>query len=134
MLILLLIIKLLLYEFAVDPSVNDNTAIKFAARNGSWYYSIMFASLEDSHNNIVGSYSVEDNYAIRETSRYGYSKIIKILFFDYRVDFNDNGLIKLATSWEHVKVVKLLLSDLRVDPSVKIIIQLGKHHVWGMLR
>ena len=60
-----------------------------------------------------------DNYAIRFASRFGHSKVVKLLLKDPRVDprVSNNLAIRLASEDGHAGVIKLLLEDPRVDPS-----------------
>jgi len=128
----------------INPSRNDNKAIRYASSNGhaevvkllladprvdpSVYdnYSIRYASLND-HVEVVKLLladprvdpSVNDNYAIQSASRNGHIEVVKLLLSDPRVDpsLYDNESIRCTSSNGHTEIVKLLLADARVDPS-----------------
>ena len=92
----------------VDPSVDDNLAIKKSSENG--------------HENIVKYLiqkgvdpSIDDNYLIKIASLNGHLKVIEVLLNDQRVNPSDS--LSLATQNNHLDVVDRILIDDRVNPA-----------------
>ncbi len=72
--------------------------------------------------------SDDNNYAIRISSKKGFSDIVKFLLQDKRVDpsayqypLDDSEALAYASMRGHIDVVKLLLQDKRVVPSLNAI-------------
>ena len=102
-----------LIENGIDPSDNNNYAIKWASKNG--HLEIVKLLLQDKRVDP----SANNNYAIKWASKNGHTEVVKLLLEDPRVDPSDyyNYAIRYASDNDHVEVVKLLLQDKRVDPS-----------------
>ena len=104
-------VNLLLKDERVDPSADNNYAIKEASYWG--YVEIVKLLLKDKRVDP----SAEDNYAIRVASKEGHAEVVKLLLQDKRVnpsaDYND--AIREAAIYGLAEVVILLLSDERVD-------------------
>jgi ankyrin repeat protein len=100
-------------ENRVDPSTNDNYAIRRASANG--HVEVVRLLLSDDRVDP----SATDNYAIRRASANGHVEVVRLLLSDGRVDpsARNNYAIQFSSSNGHVEVVRLLLSDDRVDPS-----------------
>jgi ankyrin repeat protein len=107
------IVELLLNDSRVDPSDDNNQAIRKACCFG--HYKIVELLLNDSRVDPSANY----NEAIRKACCYGYFEIVKILLNDSRVDpsDDDNQAIRKACCYGDYEIVKLLLNDSRVDPS-----------------
>jgi hypothetical protein len=109
------IVQLLLTDSRVDPSVDENNAIRLASARG--------------HDNVVkllladprADPAADSNYAIRYASSNGHAGVVKLLLADPRVDpaAYDNHAIRFASDNGHTSVVKLLLADTRVDPTAE---------------
>jgi len=106
------VFKEILKEEGVDPSADDNYAIRWAAQNG--HLEVVKLLLKDKR---VDPGAV-DNAAIQWASRDGHLEIVKLLLEDKRVDpgADDNLAIQWAAEKGHLEVVKILLKDKRVDP------------------
>ena len=74
------VVKLLLQDKRVDPSAEDNYAIRWASANG--YTDIVKLLLEDERVDP----SAGDNYAIRWASANGREEVVKLLLKDKRVE------------------------------------------------
>jgi len=96
------IVKQLLSQ--VDPSANDNEAIKWAARMGR--QDVVKLLLKDSRVDP----SAQDNFAIRWAARMGRKDVVQLLLKDPRVDpsAKDNYAIRWAAQNGHKEVVELL--------------------------
>ncbi|GAH45508.1 unnamed protein product, partial [marine sediment metagenome] len=107
----------LLKEKRVDPSADDNCAIRWASKNG--YVEVVKELLKDKRVDP----SVYDNWAIRVASERGHLEVVKVLLKDERVDpsVNNNWAIKMASEYGHAEVVKVLLKDERVDSSFAVL-------------
>jgi len=105
-------VRLLMIE-GVDPSNQDNHAIKLAVVNG--HIQVVKLLLPDLRVNPAA----EDNYCIRIASAKGYTDIVELLLQDDRVDpsAKDNYAITIASEKGYIDIVGLLLQDPRVDPS-----------------
>jgi len=104
-------VKILLRDSRVDPSVNNNWAIKWAADRG--LTGIVKALLNDGRVDPAAG----NNYAIRWAAGGGHMEVVKALLNDGRADpsaENNNAIIWAAGSGL-VEVVELLLQDPRVD-------------------
>lgn len=84
------LVKFLLQDPRVDPSVQSNRAFRKAC-----------TSVDPS---------AEDNKAIRKSSKKGHIKIVKLLLEDLRVDISARNYeaLSLASNNYHFKIAKLL--------------------------
>jgi hypothetical protein len=107
------LVDLLLQDPRVDPSADNNWAIRFASNNG--HLSIVDRLLQDPRVDP----SANDNAAIQFASYNGHLIVVDRLLQDPRVDpsANDNGAILFASDKGHLVIVDRLLQDPRVDPS-----------------
>lgn len=107
------IVKILLNDSRVNPSVSDNRAFRAASYSGET--EIVKMLLSDSRVDP----STLDNEAFLSASRRGHTEIVKILLADKRVDpsVQDSIAIRLASSGGCGKIIDLLLADSRLDPS-----------------
>jgi len=137
-------IPTLLQDKKVDPSYNDNWAIRWASEVG--HTDIVALLLKDErvdpsgdknepillasqfgHTNVVALLlkdkrvdpSPLDNYALRFASENGHADVVTLLLKDERVDpsADDNYAIGMASENGHIDILALLLTDERVDPS-----------------
>ncbi len=101
------------YNNKVDPSADDNAAIKQASGKGR--VDVVRLLLQDVRVNP----SAHNNCAIKWSSENGRTDVVKLLLQDVRVDpsVDSNFPIAYASREGYVDVVKLLLQDPRVDPS-----------------
>ena len=99
--------------YAVDPSFDNNYAIRRASMDG--YLEIVKLFLADQRVDP----SDYNNTAIQWASQKGRLEVVKLLLADQRIDPSDeyNYAIRLASENGNLEVVKLLLADQRVDPS-----------------
>lgn len=74
------VVKLLLNDPRVDPSVSYNSAIRFASRNG--HSEVVKLLLDDPRVDP----SADDNEALRQASQNGHIEVVKLLLADSRVD------------------------------------------------
>ena len=72
-------VRLLLSDKRVDPSVNNNYAIRWASRKG--HPEVVRALLLDGRVDP----SAYNNYAIQWASRNGHAEVVRLLFSDERV-------------------------------------------------
>ncbi len=109
------VVGLLLADPRVDPSTQDNEAIRWASKKG--HLDVVQLLLADPRVDP----SVQDNYAIQWASECGHDAIVRLLLADPRVDpsARDNFAICVASGQGHDAVVQLLLGDPRVDPSAR---------------
>lgn len=107
------LVRKLLQNPEVDPSVNNNHAIGEASANG--HLEVVKLLLEDPRVDPTD----QENYAIVAASAMGHWKVVQLLLSDPRVDPTDQveGAMREATVNGHVKVVELLLDDGRSDPN-----------------
>ena len=108
------IVKLLLQNPKVDPSILNNKALRLAVENG--HSDIVKLLLQDPRTDP----SVQNNKMIIFASGYGYTNVVEVLLQDPRVDPSvwDNNALISASEGGYTDVVKLLLQDPNVDPSV----------------
>jgi len=108
------IIKNMINKDMVDPSADENFAIRYASDNG--HHEVVEFLLQDERVDP----SAENNYAIRRASENGHLEIVKLLLQDKRVDpsVRNNHAIRFASENGHLEVVKLLLQDERVKNSL----------------
>ena len=98
--------RLLLGDPRVDPSADDNYAIRWASFNGRLeVVKLLLADLRVDPSDI-------SNYAIRWAARNGHLDVVRLLLADSRVDpsAGANYAIYWAFKRGHREVVKLLLS------------------------
>jgi ankyrin repeat protein len=109
------IVQLLLTDSRVDPSVDENVAIRLASERG--HDRVVKLLLADPRVDP----GAQNNRAIRVASFNGHDSVVKLLLSDPRVDpaAHNNYAIRYATSRGHVSVVELLLEDPRVDPAAE---------------
>ncbi len=107
------IVKRLLQDKRVDPSDDNNYAIK--AASGKGFSDIVKFLLQDKRVDP----SDDNNFAIEVASERGFTDIVELLLQDNRVDPSDdnNGALKIACLKRRTDIIKLLLKDKRVDPS-----------------
>lgn len=107
-------IKLLLKIVRINPSINNNYAIRLTSENG--HLEVVELLLSDPRVDPT----VNNNEAIRSASVNGHLEVVGLLLSDSRVDPSDNNnyAIQRASRCGQAEVVKLLLSDPRVDPTV----------------
>jgi hypothetical protein len=100
----------------VDPSANDNYAVRLAAEKG--HLAIVERLLRDKRVDP----SALDNYAVGCAAREGHLAVVERLLDDERVDpsADDNYAVRCAADNGHFTVVDRLLSDSRVDVAVAI--------------
>jgi len=140
------LVQLFLKLTDIDPTAEDNFAIRFASRYGhTEVVKVLNACVDPSaennsaiclasmhgHANVVKVLladarvdpSASDNFAICEASMRGHLDVVKVLLADARVDpsADHNSAIRLASENGHTDVVKVLLADPRVDPSAATI-------------
>lgn len=108
-----LVHHILTYEKTIDPSDNDNAAIRCAAQLG--YTEIVILLLADSRVNPAA----KQNSSIRWASFYGHLEVVQLLLFDQRINPADreNCALRMASQKGHRRIVSLLLKDVRVDPT-----------------
>jgi len=104
----------------IDPSDNENWAIRVASQTGNVAVVRLLLKARDTSGRRVDP-SVCNNYAIRYASSNGYDEVVELLLMDERVDpsADDDWAIKMASLNGHDNVVKRLLMDERVDPSAE---------------
>ena len=143
------VVKLLLSlpsERGVDPTADNNYAIRCASHNGHLdvvkllltypkvdptaddNYAIQWAS-HNGHLEVAKLLltlpkvdpSADDNYAIRSSSRMGHLEVVKLLLTLPKVDpsADDNAAIRCASRNGNLDVVKLLLTRPEVDPGAR---------------
>jgi len=107
------IVRMLLDDDRIDPSINNDIAIRFASLRGRAGAVRML--LKDGRVDP----SSTDNNAIRAASGYGHIEVVHALLEDGRANPSalNNEAIRDASENGYVKVVQLLLEDDRVDPS-----------------
>eukprot|EP01102_Stenamoeba_stenopodia_P000734 TRINITY_DN10680_c0_g1_i1.p1 TRINITY_DN10680_c0_g1~~TRINITY_DN10680_c0_g1_i1.p1 ORF type:complete len:391 (+),score=99.68 TRINITY_DN10680_c0_g1_i1:180-1352(+) len=137
------IVSLLLNS--VDPSYDDNRALRYAAKynqpaivdllmqdkrvdpSDCNHFALLWA-VEEGYTEVVRlllrdnqiNAAVYDNFAIREAAERGFDEIVRLLLKDPIVNpavGNNTPLFK-ASSKGHAEIVKMLLADRRVDPSI----------------
>ncbi len=107
------IVKLLLQDKRVDPSVDDNYAIIKASKYGR--IDIVNLLLQDKRVDP----SAQENEAFLSAILQRETNIVQILLQDKRVDpsAKNNFAIGAASNCGYYDIVKILLQDQRVDPS-----------------
>jgi hypothetical protein len=104
-------VKLLLSDYGVDPSADDNQALRLAAENG--HLEIVKLLLSDARVDP----STPNNLALVYASERGHLEIVKLLLKDDRVDpsAQNNTALFLASEKGHLEIVKLLESHRRFE-------------------
>ena len=107
------IVKVLLTDNRVNPTVNRNSPICDAADNG--HVKVVRLLLQDGR----ADPAADDNSPIRFAADQGHVEIVQLLLQDPRVDPSDDGnsAFLLACAHGHVDIVLLFLKDTRVDPA-----------------
>ena len=137
------VIGLLLKDKRVDPSVEDDLAIRTAADEGA--ADIVKLLLKDERVNPAA----KNNEAFRQAVRYGHEDTVKILLErskeDKRIDpgANNNEAFRQAVRYGHEDTVKILLErskeDKRIDPgannneAIKLSSELGYTEIVKLL-
>jgi hypothetical protein len=108
-------IESLVGDERVDPSAEDNGAIRRASKYG--HHECVALLLADERVDP----SAANNVAIRVASLNGHHECVALLLADERVDpsAKNNEAIRWASSKGHHECVTLLLADERVDPSAE---------------
>ena len=98
------VVRLLLQDPRVDPSVSNNEAILNAVSNG--HTEIVRLLLQDPRVDPTD----DNNWAIRDASELGHTEVVRLLLQDPRVDpsENNNYAIKAARTNGHEEIVQLL--------------------------
>ncbi len=136
------VVKLLLFlnneksgKYHIDPSADNNIAIRLTSANGHINVVKFLISLNNEKNNGYRiDPSADNNSAIREASAYGHLEIVKYLISlnneknnGYRIDpsADNNSAIREASAYGHLDIVKYLISlndekdkGYHIDPSV----------------
>ena len=101
------IIRILIKDKRVDPSYDDNDAIRGASYYG--HVEVIKLLLNDGRTDPSSNY----NQAIRFASEKGYTEITNLLLNDGRADPSSdyNQAIRYASQKGYTKVMKLLLDD-----------------------
>ena len=109
------ILELLLKDSRVDPSAQNNYAIRFAVKNE--HEKMVKLLLKDPRVDPSARY----NEAIVTVAKNGNEKIVELLLKDLRVDpsAHDNEAIFYSILYNHEKVAELLLKDSRMELSKK---------------
>lgn len=104
------VVQRLLQEDRIDPSINNNSAIKRASEYG--YPATVAMLLQDSRVDP----SVSDNYAIQWAARNGHLEVVNLLLKDRRVDstVSKNLPLRWAAKYEQYHIVKRLLDEPKV--------------------
>lgn len=110
------IVRLLLTTDGVDASAEENVIMGIAANQNN--EEIMEALLELVPTLDPGA---DDNDAIIEASKSGFTEVVKVLLKDARVNpaARDNDAIVEASINGYADVVEVLLKDERVDPAAR---------------
>jgi len=110
------LVQLFLKLTDIDPSADDNYAIRIASHYGQT--DVVKLLLVDPRVDPCAKY----NSAIRIACRYGNTDVVKVLLADVRVDpsADNNFAIRTASRNGHAEVVKVLLEDPRLSPDKPI--------------
>ncbi|KAJ3251027.1 hypothetical protein HK103_002923, partial [Boothiomyces macroporosus] len=117
------VVKFLVQNAKVNPSIENNSAFMYAVKRG--HDDIVAFLLEQSSvdpANVVNA-SFNRNEPIREAASSGYSRIVELLLSQQTVDpnvapYGKAPPLALAVINGHVDVVKALLKNRKVDPAV----------------
>ena len=91
---------MLLEDGRVDPSAEDNSAIRCSSRFG--HAEVVKLLLQDKRVNPSADY----NDAIREAAKYGHAEVVNLLLSDERVDVDK--AIELILYCPHREVKKII--------------------------
>jgi ankyrin repeat protein len=105
------VVKLLLADKRVDPSADDQLAIRMACEDGQ--LEVVKLLLADERVDP----SVSNSCTILGACAHGHTEIAQLLLADKRVDPSENHSFRFACSYDHPAIVKLLLADERIDVS-----------------
>jgi ankyrin repeat protein len=99
----------------INPSLNNNNAISYAAENG--FYNIVCILLNDPRVDP----SDNDNYTIKYAAQQGHSEIVKVLLRDKRINptHEKNMAILMAERFHKQDVIDVLWKDSRVKGTLK---------------
>ena len=104
------IVKILLSDSRIDPSANNNAAIRWASQFGR--KAVVELLLSDSRVD----QTTNNNYAINVAAANGHEAVVRMLLDDPQLD-TSNRAIGEASKNGHIEVVAMLLIDPRIDPS-----------------
>jgi hypothetical protein len=109
------LLKLLLADQRVNPSADDQRAIRLASKNG--HTEVVKLLLADQRVDP----SADAQVAIHLATENGHAEVVKLLLTCKRIDpsADSQSLIRSASKCGHAEVVKVLLADKRVDPSAE---------------
>ena len=140
------VVRLLLADPRVDPSTNNNLAIRWASLYG--HFEIVSLLLADPLGRV--NPGANNNEAIRVAVRsgFGYHEVMLLLLADPRVDpsANDAEVLISAIRLDYgfgsrsLELVDLLLKDPRVDPSaqgnhiIREVIKFGSPQIIALFR
>jgi hypothetical protein len=102
----------------IDPSIDDNFALRCAARQG--FLEVIQRLLQDPRVDP----SADDNHAIIVASMHGHVAVVERLLQDPRVNAGafSNMAIRMATQRGHLEVIKVLLKNERVNPNAGMLV------------
>jgi hypothetical protein len=109
------LLKLLLQDSRIDPSIDDNASLRLACENNLVEMVQVLLAADPRVDP-----SVDDQFLLRYACEHGLDELVKLLLADKRVDpaVWGNTPLQLSCAHGHTEVVKLLLADERVDPCV----------------
>ena len=113
------IVKLYCRFSYIDPSADNNYAIRTASQKG--YEGIVQLLLQDARVDPSAKDPSDWDNAIQLASQNGHGDIVRLLLQDSRVDPSANSSYAICTASAngHEGIVRLLLQDSRVDPSAR---------------
>ena len=101
----------------IEPQLQKNYALRYAAENGHTEVVRLLLSLKDKDDNLLDP-TVDNNYPLKWATIYGHTEIVKLLLslkdkdgnpvIDPRV--NENMTLINAAEFGHIKLVRFLLS------------------------
>jgi hypothetical protein len=103
-------VSMLISKKMIDPSDNDNWAIRVASRNGN--LNLVKLLIRDKRVDP----SSTDNWAIKWSSFNNYVEVVEVLLRDKRVNpsIRNNLILKTISKYGHVDIVMMFLNDKRV--------------------
>ena len=110
-------VELLLKNVNIDPSGNDGSSFRAAAKYG--YTNIVKLLLNDSR--VDPSEWNDHDYAFRSASENGHLEIIKILLEDHRINPANVQNLAILESYSngHVNIVEILWKDKRIKNTLQ---------------
>jgi ankyrin repeat protein len=107
------VVRVLLSDARIDPTVDENYAIRIAADRG--HVDVVRVLLSDPRVDPAA----EHNHAIGFAAFNGHCDVVRVLLSDSRIDpgADDNFAIRYAALSGHVDIVRILVSDSRADPT-----------------